>query len=96
MQAIHAVYLERKSLALDRQVGLYVRGDGAPVGRPLELKAVSHHAQQLVALVMGVQSDTYTYARSAYGASGWDPVASGQQQQQGQRWRCCCCHASTA
>eukprot|EP00775_Hariotina_reticulata_P008992 gene8992-9164_t len=63
-EAIHAVYLERKCCSIDRLLGLYIRADGAPVGLPLELKTVSHHAQQLVALAMGVQSDTYTYARS--------------------------------
>lgn len=62
-QAVHGVYLERKRRSIDRLLGSYIKPDGQPVGVPPDLREVSPHAQQLVQLVAGIQSETFTYAR---------------------------------
>jgi hypothetical protein len=62
-QAVHGVYLERKRRSIDRLLGNYIKPDGQPVGVPPDLREVSPHAQQLVQLVAGIQSETFTYAR---------------------------------
>jgi hypothetical protein len=60
------VYLERKWRSIDRLLGNYIKPDGQPVGVPPDLKEVSPHAQQLVQVVAGIQSETFTYARWAH------------------------------
>jgi hypothetical protein len=62
-QAVHGVYLERKRRSIDRLLGNYIKPDGQAVGVPPDLREVSPHAQQLVHLVAGIQSETFTYAR---------------------------------
>jgi hypothetical protein len=57
------VYLERKRRSIDRLLGNYIKPDGQPVGVPPDLREVSPHAQQLVQVVAGIQSETFTYAR---------------------------------
>ncbi|WIA14506.1 hypothetical protein OEZ85_003026 [Tetradesmus obliquus] len=63
IQAVHGVYFERKRRSIDRLLGSYIKPDGQPVGVPPDLREVSPHAQQLVQLVAGIQSETFTYAR---------------------------------
>lgn len=59
------LYLGRKRRQLDRLVAAYVRPDGATVGRPPELRAVTPGMQGLLAAVQGVQAETFIYAGCA-------------------------------